>query len=176
MGGILMALVAPKDRRGKMNRVRTNSLFIETIDDHIKYEPLFNLSQEDDVEKNGKVYPSLKKIYLDIGDPTEYEFAVHVFGEWKIWKRVSANKDIKRYVDDWREELEVKIRSDAIRSLRDAAQTEGTRGIAAAKYVAERGWEKVRGSRTKEASEQRTKIEKRISSVIDEDAERLGIH
>ena len=49
----------------------TQSLFLEIgYTEHAVYT-----LKDDDYEYNGKVYPSLKKAYLELEDTTEYDFA-----------------------------------------------------------------------------------------------------
>ena len=100
-----------KDSQG---RWRTQSLFWEIR--HENFDPIFTLKDHDHTV-NGITYPSLKLIYMDFLDTTEYTFAMEVFGSWKAWKKISSNKDIKAVIDEWRAEMEIKIRSMALKSI-----------------------------------------------------------
>lgn len=111
---------------------------------------------DEDKEYKGKIYPSLKKLFLEEEDPTEYRFAKkHLLG-WKHWQRLNDNKALRIHFDEWREELEVYIRSQGLRSVID--QSEGN--FQAAKYLAEKGWEKNRVGRP---SKQDAERERRIN-------------
>lgn len=154
-------------------RLRTQSLFYEL--NGIK-DAIFTL-KEDDYEAHGKKLVSLKKLYLEIADPTEYEFAKTVFGSWKHWQRLCANAIIRPYIDEWREELEIKIRSQAIKSILQTARDEGSKGTQAAKWLAEGKWQGTgRGRPSKEEVERTKRIHAGIKDEIDEDFERLGVH
>ena len=58
----------------KMGKYRTQSLFLE-----IGYgdDAIFTLKDQDHVH-DGKTYLSLRKMYLEFNDPTEYQFANEV--------------------------------------------------------------------------------------------------
>lgn len=112
----------------------TQSLFLE-----IGYTDFALYTLKDvDHEYKGKVYPSLKRLYLELSDPTEYEFAVTYFLNWKHWQRICANALIRKHIDEWREELDMKFRSEGVKLVMKAA----SRGkVDAAKWIATKGWE-----------------------------------
>jgi hypothetical protein len=153
-----------KDTKG---RPLTQSLFLELgYSDYSVYT-----LKDDDYEYNGKVYPSLKKRFLACSDPTEYEFAItHLLG-WKHWQRIVDNKVIRKHIDEWREELEVKLRSEGVRNAIAHAQ-DGT--FQAAKWLADRGWDKrAAGRPSKEDIERENKINEKISDEFSDDIVRL---
>lgn len=115
-------------------RPLTQSLFLEL---GYSAAAIYTL-KEDHYEYNGRLYPSVKRLYVETNDPTEYEFARQFFLGWKHWQRISDNKAIKPYVDEWREELEVKLRSLAVKRV--IAHSASPTGLQAAKWLADRGW------------------------------------
>jgi hypothetical protein len=150
-----------------MGRFRTQSLFLEL---GYSDEALFTLKDQDH-QWNGKNYPSLKRLYLEMADPTEYAFATEYLLGWRHWQRICENKVLGRYVEEWRDELEVKLRSKAIRDAIDAAKTGN---FQAAKWVADRGWDtKGRGRPSKAEVERETKIQARINEDYNQDVVRL---
>lgn len=90
-----------------------------------------------DYTYKGKLYPSAKRLYLELEDPTEYEFATTYFLGWNHWQRICANKNVAEHINLWREELEVKLRSRAVK-MNIAAAKNGN--YQAAKWLADRGW------------------------------------
>jgi hypothetical protein len=148
-------------------RPLTQSLFLE-----LGYNPeaVYTLKDVDYVYK-GVVYPSIKKLFLEASDPTEYTFAVEHFLGWKHWQRISENKAVKVHVDEWREELEVKLRSRAVK-LTIANAESGS--YQAAKWIADRGWgTRAAGRPTKQDIERETKIQARIDDEYSADVIRL---
>lgn len=146
----------------------TQGLFLEI--GYTKYS-VFTLKDED-YEYKGEVYPSLKRIYLEMADAGEYEFATtHLLG-WSHWQRLCANKQIAKHIEEWRYELELKLRSEAIKQIRIKASTE--KGINAAKWLAERGWDKRGAGRpSKEDVEQETRIQADIHHLFAQDLDRI---
>jgi len=125
-----------------------------------------------DYEYEGKTYKSIKRLYLEMEDVTEYQFANEYFYSWNHWQRICNNKVIRKHIDEWRDELELKLRSHAIRNIIDMTSEE--RGFQAAKYVAEKGWEKGSvGRPKKDTSERDAKIEERLHEDFAGDVARL---
>lgn len=138
------------------SRMRTQSLFYETNYGKPKegLEPIFTLKDED--HKGGDtIYRSMRSIYINMGDPTEYDFAMEVLGSWRHWKKLLDNKIIRPYIDQWREELEIKLRAEGVRTLRATANDDTSKSqVTAAKYLADKGWaEKKRGTPSKAEKE-----------------------
>lgn len=121
-------------------------------------------TKDSDYEYNGKVYPSLKRLYLEMEDVGEYEFATTYLLGWSHWQRMCSNKQIYKYIEEWREELELKLRSRAIKAVYDKIGTE--QGINAAKWIAEKGWDKKSVGRPSKQEEAR---EKRLQEDLDVD-------
>ena len=121
-----------KDHRG---RPLTQSLFLE-----IGYNTEFAVYtlKDDDHEYEGKLYPSLKKLYLKHEDPIEYDFASTYLLGWEHWTRICENKLLRNEVDKWRNELELKLRSQAFRDILDMTAEE--KSFQAAKWLADKGW------------------------------------
>lgn len=143
-----------------MGRPLTQSLFLE-LGYNTDYA-LFTLNDDDKLYQ-GKTYYSLKKLYLEIGDPSEYEFAKACLLGWRHWKRLQENKLIRPHIEEWREEIEVMRRSEGILSIAD--QAEGN--FQAAKWLAERGWDKRGAGRPSKVEKKREEMMKeRISENV----------
>jgi len=148
----------------------TQSLFLE-----INYHPdyaVYSLKDHDHTY-NGKLYPSIKRLYLEEEDPTEYLFATKYFLGWNHWMRICDNKILNKYVTNWREELEIKLRAMAVRALRDMCQSENG-NFQAAKFLADRGWDKNKVGRPSKAElEKRAAIGQRVDDEFKADIRRL---
>jgi len=153
---------------------RTQSLFFET--NKSKLTPIMTLKTYD-LEYKGVILPSLYKVYMEQADPTEYAVAMEVFGSWKQWNKILGNKELRGVIDDWRIELEVKLRSEAIHALANTAINEGSKGTAAAKYLAERGWEKRKaGAPSKAEVKREMKVATRVSDDVTDMLKSLDLH
>lgn len=172
-----MALFDRSQLRDEMNKMRTSSLFVEFPVRGKSNGPLMTLRDVPYTMQDGTVLPSLREIYMQFSDPTEYSVAMHVLGDWNHWQRLTRNKNIMEYIQLWRDELEVKLRSEAIRGVVEVANGTSQSKLGAAKYIAEGGWkEKKAGRPTKGQINKQAKIEARIKNEVDEDLERLGLH
>jgi hypothetical protein len=109
-------------------------------------------------------------------DPEEYKVAMRIFGSWAHWKRLLDNKKIMKYIIQYREELDVSIRSGAVRSLIASAMLDSPKGISAAKYIAEKGWKKRKaGAPSKAEVQSELKAQVDIDKELEEDMKRLNI-
>lgn len=118
----------------------------------------------------------LYQLYLKVADPTEYRFAIRAYGSWSKWEAVSSTDPIKSLVDQWRRELEVKLRSDALQRIMDVASNEGTRdSLQANRYLLEANYgnkDRV-GRPSKEAAKAEAKRIVQHQNQIAEDYKRL---
>lgn len=115
----------------------TTSLFIEYSYDYSM--AMYSWGDEDFTSKKGN-FPSIKRLYLEMGDVTEYEFATTYLGGWKHWQALLASPACFKQIQEWREELELKLRSAGLRKLIDQALDEEKPSYQAAKYLADREW------------------------------------
>ena len=64
------------------------------------------------------------KIFIQMEDPTEYKPAMKLVGSWVEWNRLKRDwPRFKVYVDEWKEELAIKITSDSIGRLMEVAKS-----------------------------------------------------
>jgi len=162
--------------RDALGRYKTVSLFYELA---IKQEEAkWTMKEEDRMEKGIK-YPSLKAIYLamDHIPYNEYEFAEKYFGSWEHWDRLSneSDKRLVTMVSGWRTEMEVKLRAAALKQIIAEGKSGGASALAAAKYIAEKGYDKKAGRPTKASIAKETKVQSGIATALLEDAERIGL-
>lgn len=160
-----------KDAQG---RWRTYSLFKETATAETianGYKPMFTLKASDPTG-----LPSLRTAYILDEDPTGYTTAMNLLGSWEHWQKIFSTKRFSEELSKWQEELDVRLRSKAIQALKDTALQEGAKGTAAARYLADAGYNgasKKRGRPTKEEVARERKIQAGITSELAEDEERI---
>jgi hypothetical protein len=145
----------------------TQSLFLECNYDDMAIYTL----KDEDYEYNGKLYKSLKKLYIEEADPTEYGFATKYMYSWKHWLRCCDNKLLRSHINEWRDELEVKLRCQAFNQMIDASK----KGKAAAtKWLADKGWaNRPAGRPSKAEIEREKKIQANIANEYSDDVVRL---
>jgi len=152
--------------RDVIGNFRTLSLFLET---NTTNNPAMFTLKDDDYTKDGVNYLSLKQIYLSFDDPTEWEFVQYVFGNWRHWERICKNRILREYIDQWRMEQEIKLRSKGIRSVVGLAKDKES----AAKWLAEGKWKNTRGRPSKEEMERQKKIDDGLEAELNDHWERL---
>lgn len=154
----------------------TKSLFFENLYDQkylkYKYDPIYTFREYD----HHDCY-SLKKLYLEMMDPTEYKVASQLFYGWKHWQKLCELEWFAPHLAEWRAELDIKLTSEACSAIAEQAAKGGKDAIPAAKYLAERGWEKKsgRGRPSKAEVDGERKKQAGLRKVVDNDAARIGI-
>ena len=158
-----------KDDKG---RYIVQGLFLE--DRYNTDLAVFTFDGEDKTYK-GVVYPSLKRIYLEHGDPKEYSFARKYLFDWNHWQRLCKNAIVGKHINDWRTELELSLISEGVSALVDLALNE--KSYQAAKYLAECGWKKEKvGRPSKEQIDGELKRQADIEKEFEDDFQLLNLH
>lgn len=154
----------------------TKGLFFEmTLAD--KSSVLYTLKSQDH-----RGFPSLYRLYMEEMDPTEYRFAVRHLESWDHWKQLTACTWFKPHVEGWREELSLKLASEALTRIMQEAQSERKESFAANKYLLEKGWTPKSSSSpvgrpSKEAIKQAARRMVEDNSRLTDDWNRIkGIH
>lgn len=171
-------LFPPEMIKNEMGVTRTKGLFYE-----LSYQNpanvLFTLKDED-ILVNDKILQSLPKLYRAIvpNDPTEYTFAITVFGYWDIWDTIRNAPQVKVHVDRWRKEVEIKVKSEAIQIIAKEAKEGGRSSFTAAKLLLDRGWlDPIETNKAKKKlrDKEEEEMNKAALNQIGEDAARLGL-
>ena len=124
------------------------------------YTPLWSLHKE------------WKKVFLEVADPTEYETAMCLIGDWEHYQLIRNHPKIKPIMDKWAKECEVRLRSQSIMKM--VKHSGAPNGAAAAKWLAEGAFmQRVLKNKEDKAAEQEVRDE--ISERIAGDMARLGL-
>lgn len=171
-------LFGPEYTKTVKGVIRTKSLFYELSYADLTHV-IFTL-KDVDVVHNNRTYVSMANLYRSLvpQDPTEYTFAMAVFGNWHVWEVIREAPQLKPYITRWRREAEVKIKSEAIAAIATEMKEGGRSSFTAAKLLLERGWlEKDTTSKAKQKLQEKEDEEmgKEALSLLSEDAARLGI-
>lgn len=89
-----------------------NPLFYE-MSDADKSRVLYTLKPEDH-----KGFPSIRRLYIEMGDETEYRFASEYFGGWPHWQKLLNSPWFSDFIQDLRAELAQKQLSDRLEVLK----------------------------------------------------------
>ena len=91
-----------------------------------------------DVDHNG--YLSLYRLYMELEDTTEWEFANTYLEDYQHWTKLCECTWFKPYVTRWRHELQQKLRARALRSIKSVANADDKDSYAANKYLLDKGY------------------------------------
>lgn len=155
-------MLSPFDRKklkdvvtDSMGKGLTIALFHETNDGRTDISPVWYLKD-------------WKEVYMELADPTEYEPAMYLIGDWNHWKRIANDSACSIFIAQWRDELKVKLKSMAIAHLKAQAATPG--GTAAAKWLA---LHQDETKKTKRQEKQQSIVDFEEKMILD-DARRLN--
>ncbi len=91
-------------------------------------------------------YVSLYRKYLEEADLTELSFARKYFDGWEHWQMVCNATWFKPFISRWREELELQIRSEALKRLIETSKdSESRNSYDATKFLLQGGWRPAKG-------------------------------
>jgi len=170
--GIKAAHLKPEDFRDTVGRFRTQSLFREMNRDK-KFPAYFTLKDKD---TDGCV--SMRRVYLEVGDPTEYETAKALVGDYKHWQALCELPWFQEHLNQWRVELEAKLESENIMRLREtAADPKSASRVTAAKMLLSKPWrskENVRGRPSKDEVKGYMKAAAKETSEVEDDYKRIS--
>ena len=162
-----------------MAQPQTKGLFYETT--LPEERPVFGTKwtlKEKDLVADGKTYISMKRVYLEMEDVTEYDFAMAALGSYKHWERLVESPIIRRHIDQWRKELNLKLKARAMKSIIKAATEDEKLSFQAMKYLADNEYidkKNKRGRPSKEEINAELKKEVENSKTFKDDAERNGL-
>lgn len=149
-----------------MGRPLTQSLFLEP---NYNTEFAFYTLKGEDHEYEGNLYYSLKKLYLEMSDPMEYEFATTYLIDWDHWERLQGNAIIMKHIEKWRKELDLKLASEGFRMILDQSET----NYQASKWLAEHGWKRNSVGRPKKGNKEQKALDEHLEKEFAADVIRL---
>lgn len=165
-GPVRLEVYANHKFRDTNGRRLYKKLFFETTGGgEDKAKVLYTLKDQDH-----EGFPSLYRLYMSEADPTEYIFATKYFDSYDHWKSLSSREWIKEIVARWREELDVKIRADALKRIISESKSASKNSFVANKYLLEKGWIQAgKGRPSKESIQAAVKEEAQKSKVLEDD-------
>jgi len=147
----------------------TKALFFE-LTPAIRPHAVFTLKDQDHVVGE-KTYFSLKRLFLESDDPTEYKFATKHLGGWGHWKEIQKTDELLAEIEEWREERDVRLRSLGVKKLIESAEKGNYQ---AAKFLTDKGWDvQTKGRPTKDQVKRAAKEQAGVLRVVDSDLKRI---
>ena len=169
------------------HQVRVKGLFKETVnqvkEEQKGHDKLSCISSEHIFDDEGKVkWFSLERLFMDMvpNDPTEYTFAVEVFGSVKAWEIIQRHPLLPKKLPEWRKEVAKGLRAKGVQYMIEEVSEGGKDSFRAAKFLIDKGWVDDAhvgpGRPKKRVPEEEQKEEDReLLESMSEDAQRLGL-
>jgi hypothetical protein len=158
--------------RSSTNSRYLKGLFYETTLAN-KFSVVYTLKDQDHLS-----FPSLYRLYLEANDPTEYRFALEHLDGWEHWEMLCSCTWFKPYVERWRRELELRLKSESLARIMREAKTNSKESFTANRYLLEKGWEakdkNPRGRPSKEQIQQQAQVIALTDRRLEEDFERIS--
>lgn len=164
-------------------RLYSQRLFYELSND--KDVALYTLGEKDKTivldDGSEKILLSIKRIYLEMMDYGEFEFANRCFTSYKHWDgMVRGNASLRSHVVQWRYELEKKMVGLGVQGAIDEIKGDTKNKWAAAKWLGERKFlvEKDESGNTKRGRPSNNRAaaqDRELKSEYADDLARLGL-
>lgn len=150
------------------------ALFFETAVDVERPDCLYTLKQE-----AHEGYPSIHQLYVSLSDASEYSFALSYFDNLSHWKKLTACNWFKPYLEAMREELDLKLRAEALNNLKNIAADKSNKShYLANKFIIENGLAPKKDARGRPSNEKIKEAASQLfktSEEVNEDYERLNL-
>lgn len=91
--------------------------------------------QDQDITVDGKRLLSLRRAYIECRDPQEGIFASKYFYSYAHWMAVSELRELREEVAEWRRELEMILKSEALKVIVREAEEDGKNAYEANKFL-----------------------------------------
>lgn len=125
-----------------VNSTMTVAMFVEfNRDKQAEPEVIFTTKDQHQKNDDGKIFYSLKKLYIEDRDPTEILFANKYFVNWDHWTRVCNSFHIKPAIISAREELALILKAEAYAKILAIANDPTHRmHYNALRFIESNGW------------------------------------
>lgn len=156
------------------NVLRTKALFLEESYENQDFV-CFVLSPHHNTERG---IPSLYRLYLEMEDLEEFDFAETYFLGMHHWRKICECSWFKPHLKQMRADLEKKIKSRSLsRIISESSNSESKNYFQALKYLADKGYKEKaeKGRPSKNEVDRAAKEHAEDKSELQEIYERLGI-
>lgn len=155
------------------NQLLTKGLFWENRMSDDKGPAVYTLRRTDRVDGD-RTLPSLHRLYVEMGDIGEYQFATTYLDSWDHWVTLRGQAWFQPFYAEWKAELMHKLRAEALARVKVEAASGGRSAFQANKYLIELADKKPdtgRGQRGRPKNN--TIIEPELYEFMDEDHRRI---
>lgn len=149
-------------------RALTKALFLETSLD--RAQVMYTLR-----DHSHEGYPSLYEKYMELEDPTEFEFAQKYLAGWGHWQMLANSAFFRDYIQRWRWELDLQIKAKALRRITEEAKG-GKNVFSANRFLIQSGWLSEREPKNTVGRPTMERIKEEAAKLVELDQEILDDH
>jgi hypothetical protein len=147
--------------------IQINQIFVEKHNDPAKVR--YTWGAEAVVCRLGTggeaTYPSLYKLYMEMEDVTEWEFAMAYIGSWETWQNIVNAKWFQPIITRWRKELELKLKARHLKQIKELAEGTGKDKLTANKYLLDKGY--TFEDQPKRGRPSKTEIQEKVNQIAE---------
>lgn len=115
---------------------------------------------------NKDTYKDFHDLYIQEDDPTEYSFVKKHIGTLEEWDFLCTSTWFKPIITQWRRELDLKIKSKALRALRIVASGDTRDAFVANRYLLDGNWKDTKSKRGRPSKQEITDEANKIASDV----------
>lgn len=86
------------------------------------------------------------RVFIEEADVTEYRPAMKLIGSWQEWERIKTQwPGFQDYIASWKEELETKLKADALAKILEFTKGDDQKALIASKFFATQDYKRELG-------------------------------
>lgn len=118
----------------------------EAADAHLSMYTMKDYDHTITVEGKEVTLPSIKRLFVEMEDTTEYLFANEYFDNFQHWKKIKSTTWFAPLYEEMKEELVLKLQARALKKIRDL-EDHPDKGWMVNKYLLEEGYRDKKDTR-----------------------------
>jgi len=156
---------------GSNGTILTSELFIE----HGRGDQALYTFTREDKEVEGKIYPSLYRLYMEHDDITEASFVSACFYGWEQWEKIANGALYRSEIARWRTDLKAKVLGILVQTLVSDATSGSKSSKSSAKYLVDKLSKAAKGKPTTAVIPTTEESAREITAEVARDIQRLSL-
>ena len=167
-----MSFSTPSKNRflGKGGVRLVRQLFVENRSIGENDTAIYTMQREDEGS-----YPSLYRLYMEVGDITEARFVSLYLYDWQQWEQISKCSWYRDEIARWRTDLKAKVMGELVDTLIKDAYSDSRSSKSSAKYLVDKLSRGAKGKPTTAVVPTNEETTQKITHDIAEDVKRLRL-
>jgi hypothetical protein len=117
------------------------------------------------------------KRFIELEDLTEYKPAMELVKSWQEWNRLGRDwPDFRSYVKQWKDELETKLKAEALQKVLTFSRGDDQKALTASKFIATKDYNREAGVGRPTKAQQRREAKELSKDLSETKAESKRIN